>query len=706
MAGATLQNPTTPLQYCFPYFLMSRDEHIAFRVSSIRTKFTTYVFGLTWMVYPFFIFFVDQLQHRLAGALMLITTWLEIWAILRGSDRTLIYTTRILQTSLGTISAIFLSLHWMDMLGCETNGKHHGKYYGKAVNCTAAAVACSPEIDTALSVMHATLSFFTVFVLLPILFLVHLIPVPVFVLPVILVGCIDVGIASTFAPTSEIIVAALGPLLAGVSICVIGYRADFRGLKTWQDVKQKEAWLASVAHNIGTPLMTINFAASAMWDMTKIEDTRLMLKRQRVAVDYLRSVYSTVMYRKDGRNPVGKRQRFKIKTLQQACEDVTTTYGSSMFPDVVIEYYVEEDSLPDFIVSDFAKIQQCVVNLVSNAQKHCKDGDRAGACAGVDTKSVTVRFLMDETLHQLRIEVYNSGKGVNDSLVKGYFRRNGTGLGSVGLMMESMGGAYGGHRGISSSSSQSLSSLFSSSQLGSTFFIAVPLCDDVEMDVVHDDDDHATLSMSVEQRQREDLSEDLSEEEKEETEEKEKEKEKQEQGKENGKELLLVDNNDASLLEDSNTNGSENKETASEAAEVEEAGGKYKLLLVEDMLLNRAFIRLWMLHEFSELRIVDASNGKEALEQLQIAAEAGTPFDMVLMDISMPVMDGFACLEEMTIMYDGEQNRPPTIAITTGTRQRKPGTGAKFDQWWDKTDQSAMLSGMKELMCSIDAGRV
>jgi len=139
---------------------------------------------------------------------------------------------------------------------------------------------------------------------------------------------------------------------------------------------------------------------------------------------------------------------------------------------------------------------------------------------------------------------------------------------------------------------------------------------------------------------------------------------------------------------------------------VEEAGGKYKLLLVEDMLLNRAFIRLWMLHEFSELRIVDASNGKEALEQLQIAAEAGTPFDMVLMDISMPVMDGFDCLEEMTIMYDGEKNRPPTIAITTGTRQRKSGTGAKFDQWWDKTDQSAMLSGMKELMRSIEAGRM
>jgi CheY-like chemotaxis protein len=71
------------------------------------------------------------------------------------------------------------------------------------------------------------------------------------------------------------------------------------------------------------------------------------------------------------------------------------------------------------------------------------------------------------------------------------------------------------------------------------------------------------------------------------------------------------------------------------------------------------------------------------------------------MDISMPIMDGFACLEEMTSLYGCQ--RPPTIAITTGVMYENPavGTDAKFDQWWDKTDQSALLFGIKALMSEI-----
>jgi CheY-like chemotaxis protein len=131
----------------------------------------------------------------------------------------------------------------------------------------------------------------------------------------------------------------------------------------------------------------------------------------------------------------------------------------------------------------------------------------------------------------------------------------------------------------------------------------------------------------------------------------------------------------------------------------------FKMLLVEDVSINRALIRLWLLHEFSGLHIVDASNGKEALEELQSAKNDGAPFDIVLMDISMPIMDGFACLEEMTELY-GDQ-RPPTIAISTGITHenpaREPGTGAKFDQWWDKTDENALLGGMKKLMQSMQS---
>jgi len=44
------------------------------------------------------------------------------------------------------------------------------------------------------------------------------------------------------------------------------------------------------------------------------------LKQQRVAVDYLRGVYTTVMYRRGGKTPIMKQQRFKLKDIVSACE--------------------------------------------------------------------------------------------------------------------------------------------------------------------------------------------------------------------------------------------------------------------------------------------------------------------------------------------------------------------------------------------------
>ena len=64
------------------------------------------------------------------------------------------------------------------------------------------------------------------------------------------------------------------------------------------------------------------------------------------------------------------------------------------------------------------------------------------------------------------------------------------------------------------------------------------------------------------------------------------------------------------------------------------------ILIVEDNLVNRELLR-----EFVEgwgYRVLEAANGAEGLQQI----EELTP-DLVLMDIEMPVMDGYVAIERI-----------------------------------------------------------
>ena len=57
------------------------------------------------------------------------------------------------------------------------------------------------------------------------------------------------------------------------------------------------------------------------------------------------------------------------------------------------------------------------------------------------------------------------------------------------------------------------------------------------------------------------------------------------------------------------------------------------------------------------LSFVEATNGAEALQRLGERA-----FDLILLDLNMPVMDGFGFLERLAERGDA---RPPIIVITT-----------------------------------------
>ncbi|MEM1138700.1 MAG: ATP-binding protein [Pseudomonadota bacterium] len=96
-----------------------------------------------------------------------------------------------------------------------------------------------------------------------------------------------------------------------------------------------------------------------------------------------------------------------------------------------------------------------------------------------------------------------------------------------------------------------------------------------------------------------------------------------------------------------------------------------RILLVDDHPVNRQVARLFL--EPHGPLIVEASNGQEALDRL-----ADEPFDLVLLDIHMPVMDGVQTIHEIR-KSGASWASIPVIALTAdamvGDRERYLGLG-------------------------------
>ena len=86
-------------------------------------------------------------------------------------------------------------------------------------------------------------------------------------------------------------------------------------------------------------------------------------------------------------------------------------------------------------------------------------------------------------------------------------------------------------------------------------------------------------------------------------------------------------------------------------------GGNARILLVDDNLVNRRVADLMLTKAGYEVSA--ATDGEEALERL---AHDG-PFDLVLMDVHMPRLDGFAATARIRKLEDG-QSLVPVIAMT------------------------------------------
>jgi CheY-like chemotaxis protein len=117
-----------------------------------------------------------------------------------------------------------------------------------------------------------------------------------------------------------------------------------------------------------------------------------------------------------------------------------------------------------------------------------------------------------------------------------------------------------------------------------------------------------------------------------------------------------------------------------------------KILIAEDNPVNRELLREIL--EAGNYEVVEAGDGQEALAKIEEAEP-----DLVLLDINMPVLDGFATISR--IREDPQFSRLPVLAVTAYAMKedRERVLEAGFDGYLSKPiDAAALLRELQRLM--------
>jgi CheY-like chemotaxis protein len=105
----------------------------------------------------------------------------------------------------------------------------------------------------------------------------------------------------------------------------------------------------------------------------------------------------------------------------------------------------------------------------------------------------------------------------------------------------------------------------------------------------------------------------------------------------------------------------------------ESFGQQRRFLVVDDHPVNRLLVRHVLQRHWPEAEVVEVENGEKALQ----AFEQGVPWDLVLMDMVMPVMDGIEATRGIKASLQESVRRTPVVGLTANVN---PQDLALFEQ--------------------------
>jgi signal transduction histidine kinase/DNA-binding response OmpR family regulator/HPt (histidine-containing phosphotransfer) domain-containing protein len=89
--------------------------------------------------------------------------------------------------------------------------------------------------------------------------------------------------------------------------------------------------------------------------------------------------------------------------------------------------------------------------------------------------------------------------------------------------------------------------------------------------------------------------------------------------------------------------------------------GKHSIMIADDIQMNMLLIKTQIQYHIPNATITACKNGKEALEAFQ-----GNRFDLILMDVQMPELDGLEATKAIRNLEKASGTQTPIIALTAG----------------------------------------